>query len=129
VRQRSAQRSLRQRVIALAAAYAVALASLVASYGLARAAGSPVAAPVDVICHTVLPGDQAPAPASDQTDHCVDNCCLGCIMLLAGLPAPPANRAELPKFSGEYLAPPAQIVLARRPETTSHQSRGPPSAA
>ena len=48
MRQRSAERPLRQRVIALVAAYAVALSSLVASYGLAYAAAATVALPDSV---------------------------------------------------------------------------------
>jgi len=128
VRQRYAERPLRQRVIALAAAYAVALSSLVASYGLARAAAT-AAVPGAVICHTIVDADQAPSPASDQADHCAANCCLGCIMHVAALPPLPATPAGVLESSTQRLPPPAAVALTARPETASHRSRAPPSAA
>ena len=129
MRQRYAERPLRQRVIALAAAYAVALSSLVASYGLAHAAAATAAIPGAVICHTVVDADQAPSPASGQADHCAANCCLGCIMHVAALPPLPATPAGVLESSTQRLLPPAAVALTARPETASHRSRAPPSAA
>lgn len=128
MRQRSAERSLRQRIIALAAAYAVALSSLVASHGLARAAAT-AAVPGAVICHTAVDADRAPSPASDQADHCADNCCLGCIMQLAALPPAPAIPAGVLQFSAQRLPPSVAVALTAPPETASHRSRAPPSVA
>ena len=130
MRQCSAERPLRQRVIALAAAYAVALASLLASYGLARAAAAATAAvPGAVICHTVVDADQAPSPASDQADHCAANCCVGCIMHFAALPPLPATLAGELQSSAQRLLLRVAVALGARPETASHRSRAPPSKA
>jgi hypothetical protein len=129
VRQRTADRPLRQCIIALAAAYAVALSGLVASYGLAHAATATAAAPSGIICHTIVDADQAPSPASDPTDHCAANCCVGCIMLLVALPPPPATPVGALQSVGQRLSPPAHVTLAARPETASYRSRAPPSAA
>jgi hypothetical protein len=129
VRQCSAERPLRQRIIALAAAYAVALSSLFASYGLARAAAATPAVPGAVICHTIVDADQAPSPASDHADHCADNCSRGCIMHVAALPPPPATPAGVLQSAAQRLPPAAVACLAARPQTASHRSRAPPSVA
>jgi DUF2946 family protein len=131
VSQYFAKRPLRQRVIALFAAYAIALSSLFASFGLARAAAEAATAPDAVICHTTIAGEQAPSPPSDQTDdrHCAANCCVGCLMLLVALPAPPTKVVGVPQSAVRLLALPAIAVAAAGPETTSHQSRAPPPAA
>lgn len=131
VHQHFAKRPIRQRVIALLAAYAIALSGLFASFGLARAAAAAAAAPDVVICHTLVAGEEAPSPASDQTDgkHCASNCCIGCLMLLAALPPPPTKVVGAPQASSQRLALPAIAVAAAGPETTSHQSRAPPRAA
>jgi hypothetical protein len=131
VRKYFAKRPLRRRIVALAAAYAIALSGLLASFGLARAAAEAAIAPDAVICHTVIAGEQAPSPASDQTDggHCAANCCVGCLMLLVALPPPPTKVVGVPQSAVELLAPPAIAVVAAGPETTSHQSRAPPPAA
>jgi hypothetical protein len=77
VRHCSADWHLWRRVVALTAAYAIALASIVASLGVARAAAETAAAPNSIICHSVVTGDEAPSPASNQSNHCADNCCIG----------------------------------------------------
>jgi hypothetical protein len=127
VRQRTADRPLRQRILALAVAYAVTLSGLVASEGLARATAAAAGVPGGVICHTIVEADQAPAP--DQTDLCADNCCVGCITVMTALPPPPANPAGALQSSPQRLISPGKVALATRPETTSHRSRAPPSAA
>jgi hypothetical protein len=126
-----AKRPLRQRVIALVAAYAIALSSLLASFGLARAAAEAATAPDAVICHTAIAGEQAPSPPSDQTDgrHCAANCCVGCLLLLVALPPPPTKVVGVPQSPVRLLPLPAIAVVAAGPETTSHQSRAPPLAA
>jgi hypothetical protein len=129
VRKSSSMRPLWQRVVALTAAYAVALATLIASYGLARAAGDIAAQPNAVICHTLVVSDQAPAPASDQSDHCADNCCIGCLMLLAALPPPPTRAVGAPESASHTLAPPQSTVLVGGLKTKDHRSRAPPQTA
>lgn len=128
MRKSSSMRPLWQRVVALTAAYAVALATLIASYGAARAAGEVAASPNAVICHTVVASDQAPAPASDQ-DHCADNCCIGCLMLLAALPPPPNKVIGAPESASLALVPTQSAVLVGGHNTKDHRSRAPPSAA
>jgi hypothetical protein len=125
-----ARQPLRRRIVALAAAYAIALSSLIASFASASAAAEAATAPDVVICHTLIAGEQAPSPPFDQTDgrHCAANCCVGCLMLLLALPPPPTKIVGVPQSPVELLAPPAIAVAAAGPETTSHQSRAPPPA-
>ena len=130
MRQYFAKRPLRQRIIALTAAYAIALSSLIASFGLARAAADTPAA-AGVICHTVIVGDEAPSPASDQgtADHCAANCCIGCLMLLGALPAPPTKMIGAPQSANEPIALPQHVVLVDARHGKDHRSRAPPQTA
>jgi hypothetical protein len=122
-----AKRTLQQRIIALAAAYAIALASLIASFGLASAAGEAAAVPGGIICHTVVGGQQTPSPAEGSGKICLDCCCgVGCTMTMAALPAPPAGAAPLLQASGQRIAPAPLAVLTGAPEAKSHRSRAPP---
>jgi hypothetical protein len=129
VRKQSSMRPIWQRVVALTAAYAIALSSLIASFGAARAAAETAAAPNLIICHTLLAGDEAPAPASDQSNHCADNCCIGCVMLLAALPPPPTNAVGVPAAASQPLALPQTVVLDGGLKAKDHRSRAPPLAA
>jgi hypothetical protein len=122
-------RPMWQRLVALTAAYAIALATLIASYGAARAAGEVAAQPKAVICHTLVAGDEVPAPTSDQTNHCADNCCIGCLMLLAALPPPSTKAVGAPEAVSHAFAPPQHIVLDGGLKTKDHRSRAPPLAA
>jgi hypothetical protein len=122
-------RPMWQRVVALTAAYAIALSSLIASFGAARAAAETAAAPNLIICHTVLAGDEAPAPASDQSNHCADNCCVGCVMLLAALPPPSTKAVGAPVSASQPLVLPQTVVLGGGLKTKDHRSRAPPLAA
>ncbi len=131
MRKHFARRPFGRRVIALAAAYAIALSSLIATFASARAAAEAAAAPDGaIICHTVVAGDEAPSPA-DQTNskHCVDNCCVGCLMLIAAVPPPPAKIVRAPLSASQSAAPPRHIALSGGLETKDHRSRAPPSAA
>ena len=126
-----ARRPLRRRIVALAAAYAIAVSSLIASFASASAAAEAAIAPDGIIiCHTVVAGDETPSPA-DQTNskHCVDNCCIGCLMLMAAVPAPPAKIIGAPFSASQSIAPPQNIVLSGSLETKDHRSRAPPVAA
>jgi hypothetical protein len=128
VRKYFARRPLRRRIVALAAAYAIALSSLIASFGAASAAAA-AAAPNGIICHTLVAGDEAPSSGDTNTKHCIDNCCIGCPMLMAAVPLPPAKITGAPLSAGQSIAPPQNIALIGGPETKDHRSRAPPLAA
>jgi hypothetical protein len=129
VRKYFARRPLRRRIVALAAAYAIALASLIASFGAASAAAEAAAAPSGIICHTLVADDQAPSSGDTNNKHCIDNCCIGCLMLIAAVPSPPAKITGAPLSTGQSIAPPQNIVLSGGLETKDHRSRAPPPAA
>ena len=121
-----ARRPLRRRIVALAAAYTIALASLIASFGAASAAAA-AAAPTGIICHTL--GDAAPASGDTNSKHCIDNCCIGCLMLMAAVPPPPAKITGAPLSASQTVSPPQNIVLVGALQTKDHRSRAPPPAA
>jgi hypothetical protein len=130
VRSYFARRPLRRRIVALAAAYAIALSSLLASFGAARAAVETAAIPGGIICHSIIAGQQAPTPAGDNGKTCLDCCCgVGCTMTLAALPPPPASAAPLLQAPSHRLAPLDAAVLTGGPVTKSHRSRAPPLPA
>jgi hypothetical protein len=123
-----ARHSLRRRVIALAAAYAIALAGLLASFAGAQAAADLVGQPDGFICHHELAGQTAPSPGQADNKLCAQ-CCVGCVILMAALPPPPVTATALPKAAGEVLPPLVLAVPAGAPESKSHRSRAPPFAA
>jgi hypothetical protein len=129
VRKYFARRPLRRRIVALAAAYAIALSSLIASFGAAYAAADAAAAPNGVICHTLVAGDQAPASGDTNNKHCIDNCCTGCLMLIAAVPEPPAKIVGAPLAASQSIAAPQNVVLVGGIEAKDHRSRAPPPAA
>jgi hypothetical protein len=126
VRKYFARRPLRRRIVALAAAYAIALSSLIASFGAASAAA---AAPNGIICHTLVAGDEAPSSGDTNSKHCADNCCIGCLMLMAAAPPPSAKTIGAPLSPSQSIAPPRTIDLVGGIETKDHRSRAPPPAA
>jgi hypothetical protein len=128
VRKYFARRPLRRRIVALAAAYAIALSSLIASFGAASAAAA-AAAPNGIICHTLVAGDEAPASGDTNNKHCIDNCCIGCLMLMAAVPPPPAKIVLAPLSASQSIAPPQNIALVGGLKTKDHRSRAPPLAA
>jgi hypothetical protein len=128
VRKYFARRPLRRRIVALAVAYAIALSSLIASFGAASAAAA-AAAPNGIICHTLVAGDQTPASGDTNGKHCADNCCIGCLMLMAAVPPPPAKIIGAPLSARQSIAPPQNIVLSGGLKTKDHRSRAPPPAA
>jgi len=123
------RRLLPKRVIALAAAYAIALAGLIANFGGAQMAAAAGTQPVGVICHTDFTG--SPAPSSDGgTGHtCIDDCCTGCLMHAAALPPPPATAAALTATAGKRVTPFRAATFVASPQTKSHRSRAPPLTA
>ncbi len=127
------KRLLQKRLVALAAAYAIALSGLIANFTGAQMAIAAAAQPGGIICHTNFAGEPAPSPSSDsgKTDSkaCLGDCCIGCLMLSAALPEPPEAASAPPPSAGERIAlPPATFVVLSR-HTKSHRSRAPPQNA
>jgi hypothetical protein len=122
------KRLLQKRLIALAAAYAIALSGLIANFGGAQMAAAAAAQPGGIICHTDVAGGPAPSPDGGTGKIC-DDCCVGCLMLMAALPLPPVTASFSPPSACERIGPLAVAVFVSRPETKSHRSRAPPLPA
>jgi hypothetical protein len=123
VRKIFAKRLLRQRIIALAAAYAIAFASLIASFGAAQAAA--VDGGSGVICH----GDLARGPITGSHEDDATICfksCIGCMMSLATVIPPTVVAAGPPQLSFKRLDLPARLVILAGAKANAHRSRGPP---
>ena len=123
------ERRLRRRAVALIAAYAIALASLLATYTSARAAGETTTNPIGVICHTGLAGQSGSSGGHDDGQACANGCCIGCLMLMAALPPPPITVAGALQSAGEALPLPEVYRLVTKPLTQFHRSRAPPLSA
>ena len=122
-------RPLHQRLTALALAYAVALASLIASFGTAQAAAALAADPTGIVCHASAGGGhEAPAPSGDETNSktCIDCCGTGCLMLMAALPGAPADAIFARPSIRRALAPAHHFIVLHSDEYRPHQSRAPP---
>jgi hypothetical protein len=118
---------LGRRLIALAAAYAIVLSSLIVSFDVARAA---VPTPGTITCHSDAGGTAPPAGSQPDGKLCDASCCIGCLMLTAALPPPPAKGAEASRLSGgRPLLLAAVVTFVPVAHTASHQSRAPPRAA
>ena len=87
------KRPLRQRVVALVAAYAIALAGLIGSLGTAAALAEATTQPDVVICHSSLADKPAPVPQDSNRNLCIKSC-VGCITSLA-MAIPPTPRSAL----------------------------------
>jgi hypothetical protein len=120
-----AKRPLQRHIIAFAAAYAIALASLIASFGAARAAAEAIYQPDSVICHGS--GAERPAPVPDETNGkiCVDSCCIGCLSIAAAVP-PLVVTAAVPHSPSQPPALLTRFVLVVGVDFNAHRSRGPP---
>ena len=123
-----AKRPLQRRITVLAAAYAIALASLIANFVAARAAAEAINQPDGVICHGS--GAERPAPVPDENSGkiCVDSCCIGCLSIGAAVPSRVVTAAVPHSLSQR---PPLlrRFVLAAGTDFNAHRSRGPPSAS
>src|ERR1700751_995828 len=126
VRMRFATRPLRQRVVALVAAYVIALASLVANFGAARAAADAIAQPDNVICHSVVADQPAPSPDGTGNAICADCCCIGCITSIPVAVAPSAPALEIPQVLVAGLGPLTHSVSLPAGTSKAPRSRGPP---
>jgi hypothetical protein len=119
----------RRRIVALATAYAIALSSLLASFGAARAAAEATADPFGAICHHGLAGQPTPLTGHRNGNICLDCCCVGCLMPMAALPPPPETAAPLLHAISYRVAPVALAALSGARPAKSHRSRAPPSGA
>jgi hypothetical protein len=118
-----------RRVIALVCAYAIALSGLTASFGGINAAAALADGPGIAICQIAPSGDLPPKGDRGTGDLCLDYCCLGCLMLAAALPPPPANPIGKPQSLGRRIEPASIDILGTARQVKSHRSRAPPSAA
>ena len=113
-------------MVALAAAYALALQAILLAAAIVPAAARDVAA--TPLCGSFAHGRSAPAGhARDCLGDCLGTClsggCCGA--------APSAGSASLPVHAAEFDAPtPASVLTpARRPRSDrAHRSRAPPAA-
>jgi hypothetical protein len=125
VRRTLARRPLRQRVIALVAAYAVAIAGLIASLGAAEAV---VNLGDSALCHTDFATPPAPAPDQTNDKICIDySCCTGCLAMAATVPPPSSVIGPL-RLSFKRLDLPVRSVKLVDTKANAHRSRGPPPA-
>jgi hypothetical protein len=121
-----ARRSLRGRIIALFAAYAIALAGVVASFGAAQSAAQAADQEGGVICHSDLATGPATGSHNSNGDICLKTC-IGCIASLATVIPPTVAAAGLPQVSFKRLDPPTCWVRLAETKSSAHRSRGPPS--
>jgi hypothetical protein len=125
-----ARRSLRRRIVALAAAYVIALGGLFASrVGADMAAAAIGSGSSPITCHGDAAGTPSPAQNDKNGNACIDCCCVGCAMLMAALPAPPIKAIGAPQSAARLLALPALAAVPGASPTRSHQSRAPPLRA
>ena len=122
-----ARRPLRQRLIALVAAYAIALASLAAGFGAAQAAVQALDGGYGVICHSEGTGDP-PTGSQDSNGAICLKSCIGCISALATVLPPTVAPAGPPQLSFKRLNPPAPVVTLAGAKANANRSRGPPLA-
>ena len=120
-----AKRPLRQRIVALVAAYAIAFAGLVASFVAAQAAAGAAAQPDVIICHSGLGDDPAPASPDNNRNLCIKSC-VGCIVSLAIAVPPTVSAAWLPRSAMKRLDPPVRLVRLDSAKANAHRARGPP---
>lgn len=118
--------SLRRRVIALAAAYALALGAVIASWAAGSAAAVAAAGPATVICHSDTSGGPVPSQNDGSGRVCVDSCCVGCVLLTAALPPPPVKAIGVPQSAARPLAATPGVGIRAWSSTRAHQSRAPP---
>ena len=128
VRMTLTKRPLRQRVVALVAACAMALSGLMTSLVAAQAAAEVINQPDGIICHGNGAERPAPVPEENSDKICVASCCIGCLSIAAVVP-PPSMTAAVPHSLSERPALFSRIVLAAGTDFNAHRSRGPPLAS
>jgi hypothetical protein len=120
-----AKRPLRQRIMALVAAYAIALAGVVASFGAAQSAAQSVDRQGGIICHS----DLATGPGTGSHDSNGDIClktCVGCITSLAMAIPPTVSADRIPQSAVTRPDLQARVVRIAGAKFNAHRSRGPP---
>jgi len=128
------RRPLRQRVIALVAAYAIALASLISGLGAAQAASQAASQTTAeainggnaVICHSDV-AEPGPATGSDDSKGAICfKSCIGCMTSLATVIPPGVAAAGPPQLAFRRLDLPALSHRVAEAKSKAHRSRGPP---
>lgn len=123
-----AERSLRQRVIALVAAYAMALTNLLATFAAAQAAAEAATVVDPALCHSSV-GQPAPLSNESGGNICPD-CCIGCLgSASSGAPPPASSVVTVPETSFTRLQPLTRVAVVPVAHSSAHRSRGPPPAA
>jgi hypothetical protein len=118
------QHLLGRRIVAIVAAYAIVLSTVIASFAAARTAADAFGDPLGVICHSENAGVASPLGDDNSPRRCTDDCCTGCLPLTALLPTPVVLRmAPLPIVAAR---PFARAVFGGRLDCKSHRSRAPP---
>jgi hypothetical protein len=125
VRMTLTKRPLRQQVVALAAAYQIALAGLIASLGMAQDVAEATAQPDVVICHSGVADEPAPSPQDSNVNLCIKSC-VGCITSLAMAIPPTVYSDRLPQSAIKRLDLPARVFRVGGAKFNAHRSRGPP---
>ena len=120
-----AKRPLRQRIVALVAAYAIALASLIASFGAAQTAAAAVDGGSGVICHSDLAGGPITGSHEDDGTICFKSC-IGCMTSLAMTIPPTVSATRMPQSAPKRLDLPVRLVCLDNAKANAHRSRGPP---
>jgi hypothetical protein len=117
---------LLRRFVALGVAYAIALASVIATVGAVRAEVADLTSSGVVLCHLMRFGQTAPSGIPPK--GCDNSCCIGCLALLAAVPPPPTTSIAVAQNPGRLLAAPVPMELPSDPQIKSHRSRAPPFA-
>ena len=120
-----AKRPLRQRIVALVAAYAIAFAGLIASFVAAQTAAEAAAQPDVIICHISLGADPAPASQDSNGNLCIKSC-VGCITSLAMAIPPTVSATRMPQSASKRVDLPVGLVRLDSAKTNAHRARGPP---
>ena len=120
-----AKRPLRQRIVALVAAYAIAFAGLIASFVAAQTAAEAAAQPDVIICHGSLGADPAPASQDSNGNLCIKSC-VACITSLAMAIPPTVSATRMPQSASKRVNLPVHLVRLDSAKANAHRARGPP---
>ena len=120
-----AKRPLRQRIVALVAAYAIAFAGLIASFVAAQTAAEAAARPDVIICHSSLGGEPVPASPDSNGNLCIKSC-VGCITSLAMAIPPTVSATRMPQSASKRVNLPVHLVRLDSAKANAHRARGPP---
>ena len=123
-----AKQRLSRRIVALIAAYALALSAVVGSIASARAAAATIGGePGAVICHTDVSGGPSPDSNGSTNQTCPDCCGLCCLSLAATVPAPSGDLIFVLRTTSRIPRPQPILALFAKREAHLQQPRAPPS--